>query len=149
MTARVSKHEERLAFQRLLDDRFPIGGLCATFFEQEGRLRPTGVEVATGRLLCVAVKRAKGGGWWHQVLTDPRRDVDEPVTAMVLWIGDLERHDVLPGLWAARIQSSGEARSLRIHADPDPPMRPTRRMRQAVTEAHRAEIPGAATPSTG
>lgn len=139
-----TRAEHHVAFQQLLDRSFPIGGLAATFVEEQNRLRPTGVEVVTGRVICSAVKRTRPGTWWHRVTIDPRHAVDEEATPLVVWIGDLQQHGGLPDLWEAPIDSSGSPEWLRINANPDRPWRPTKAMRQAVTDAHLGELPAPA-----
>lgn len=141
MTTKQAKFKEQLAFQEQLDARFPIGGLCATLVDDRGRLRPTGIELVTGRLVCSDAERDRAGKWWHQLVIDPRHDVEEQVTPLVVWVDALKRHAFAPELWEAQIRGHDTDERLRIHAQPDRPWRPTRAMRRAVTEAHPDEIP--------
>lgn len=129
------------AYQEMLDDLFPIGGLCVTFTEDGDRLRPTGVDVATGRLVCTNAKKDGRGRWWYEVLLDPRRTVDEDSNSLVLWVSTLTQHPSIPDLWEGKVHPADERYDrLRVLAEPEAPWRPTQEMRLAVTAVHGREI---------
>lgn len=133
---RSDEGPERTAFQTFLDDEFPAGAICALVSD---RGRPTDATdpLVTGRLLCAAVDRGPDGRWWHELIIDPRRAVEDDVEPTTVWVGPLTRHTGGSGLWEAEVRpASGNRMLLRLNADPPRPWRPTPRMRRAVTEAH-------------
>ena len=131
-------YEERCAFQAELDKQFPDGGVCAVLRQTDGRLQPAGLLVSTGRLFCSSARNdERTGRWQHEILIDSRLS-DIPVAEPVrVWVETLRPHPTAKGLWEAPIQTDPpESKLLRINTDLPSGMRPTRRMRQAVTRAH-------------
>ena len=131
-------YRERCSYQIELDERFPVGGICAVLRRKGHRLDPAGLIISTGRLLCSDARREDGNGTWqHQVLIDSRLS-DNPIADPVhVWIGPFTPHPEAKGLWEADIFGDpGESKVLRVNAEPPSDIRPTRRMRRAVTRAH-------------
>ena len=134
----VAAYEEQVTYQHELDRIFPFGGLCAGLYGDGDRLRPTTVEVLTGRLLCAKAQLGTGDVWWHLLLLDPRKTVEAETDPLKVLITRLVPHAEVPDLWEAPIlaPSSGRLEWLRVHAKPPSPWRPTRGMWSAVTLKH-------------
>jgi hypothetical protein len=141
-TTDESIYRERCAFQEELDQYFPTGGMCAVLREVEGRLQPAGVVVSTGRLFCSDARwDDEAGEWRHEVLIDSRLS-DIPIAEPVrVWVNSVRPHDSVKGLWEARVASdAGENLLLRVNTALRGTMRPTRRMRSAVTKAYESTL---------
>lgn len=141
-----SRREE---FQGFLDEKFPIGAMCAVIATDN--LLDSANPIATGRLLCSAVEDDEFGRPWYELVIDARGDtrpdaVREP-EPLRLWTRAPQQHRSNPNLWEAEVQTQKSAPSaLRLNADPPEPWRPTATMRKAVDEAYAAEwAPAAAT----
>lgn len=131
----------RAAFQEFLDDRFPIGAMCAVFNRTENHLDAT-ASVATGRLVSGAVERDDSGRWWHELVIDSRGSEMGEAEVVKLWVSVPELHGGGAGLWESEVRpGSGFDGILRLNADPPDPWRPTLQMRKEVTEAYAEHWP--------
>ena len=134
---------ERCSFQRKLDEVFPLGAMCAMLEDIDGRLQATGLLGTTGRLFCCdARRRSNTGPWEYQVLIDPRRSQKPAPECVRAWITGVIRNTAVQGLWEADVvDTSGDRhRLLRLNANPPAHLRPSKRMRTAVTKAHEATL---------
>ena len=132
---------ERVAFQEFLDDRFPIGAMCAVFSRTTSHLDAT-TSVATGRLVGGAVERDASGRWWHELVIDSRGSEMGEAEVVKLWVSEPEPHGGGADLWESEVRpGSGVDGILRLNADPPEPWRPTRQMRQEVTKAYAQQWP--------
>jgi len=132
---------KRAAFQEFLDDRFPIGAMCAVFSRTTSHLDAT-TSVATGRLVGGAVERDASGRWWHELVIDSRGSEMGEAEVVKLWVSEPEPHGGGADLWESEVRpGSGVDGILRLNADPPEPWRPTRQMRQEVTKAYAQQWP--------
>lgn len=132
---------KRAAFQEFLDERFPIGAMCAVFSRKNSHLDAT-ASVATGRLVGGAVDRDDRGRWWHELVIDSRgSEVDDP-EVVKLWVSMPKPHGGGADLWESEVRTGrGIDGILRLNADPPEPWRPTAQMRKEVTEAYAEHWP--------
>lgn len=131
-------YAERCSFQRSLDAAFPRGAMCATLGTVDGQLRGTDLIGSTGRLFCCDARRSPGAGSWeYEILIDPRRSNKPTDQEARLWIRGLRRNPAVDGLWEAEIVDDDEPqRLLRLNANPPAHLRPSKRVRTAVTRVH-------------
>jgi hypothetical protein len=127
---------ERVKFQTLLDELFPIGATCAVIRLGPGHL--DGVSpTTTGRLVCVDSEEDERKRWWYQVVIDPQGGVDLDADVVTLWIGRPQPLESVESLWQAEIRTDEiSAQILRLNAEPPSQSRPTPSMRAAVTDAY-------------
>jgi hypothetical protein len=144
---RVSKdtlYQKRCSFQQTLDDAFPKGAMCAVLETVDGHLVGTHrLMGSTGRLFCCgARKRSSTGMWEYEVLIDRRKSEKTEEEPIRVWITDIMPNSAVDGLWDADVvdESGDRRRLLRLNAEPPAPVRPSKRMRSAVTKAYETEL---------
>lgn len=87
----VARYNERVSFQRYLDELFPEGARIAVVDRSLGR--PTGIEMVVGRVFCAGVQ-VWDEDWIHDLLMDPRirasteEDPTDYVRPLRAWIVD-------------------------------------------------------------
>lgn len=138
-----SAYAERITFQRLLDDAFPHGAMCATLEYDGSRLRGTRLLGSAGRLFCSdARRRANSESWEHEILIDPRKSEKGESRPTRVWVTAVTRNPAVTDLWEADVVDvpGGERRLLRLNANPPAHLRPSRRTRTAVTRVHEATL---------
>ena len=135
-------YRARCEFQRMLDETFPQGAMCAVLEKVDGRLQAAFLLASTGRLFCSHAREAGPGIWEYEVLIDPRKTPNTGEDPVRLWIRGPLRQTTVAGLYQADGAGPlGQAdRIVRFNADPPAHIRPSRRMRAAVTEAHEQRL---------
>lgn len=134
---------KRAEFQRFLDNRFPIGAMCAILPRTKSHLDAT-ASVATGRLVSGAAERDARGRWWHELVIDSRGNQGGEAEVVALWVSVPQPLAGGASLWESEVRpDSGVAGILRLNADPPEPWRPTVKMREEVTEAYADHWPRA------
>lgn len=123
------------AFQEFLDERFPIGAMCAVLTRTRNHLDER-ASVATGRLVGGAVEQDDSGRWWHELVIDSRGSEVSEAQVVELWVSMPRRHGDGANLWESEVRTDGGEGILRLNADPPEPWRPTAQMRKEVTEAY-------------
>ena len=132
---------KRIAFQEFLDDRFPIGAMCAVF-RRKNRHLDAAASIATGRLVGGAVERDERGRWWHELIIDSRGSETGEVEVVKLWVSVPQPLGGGADLWESEVRTGGDVDdTLRLNADPPEPWRPTMQMRKEVTEAYAEHWP--------
>jgi len=136
----------RREFQEFLDERFPIGAMCAVITLGGGHLNST-TQIATGRLLCSGVEQDDGGQSWYQLTIDSSGSISDEPRVQRLWVTALRPQGSSDELWESEVRTDEATRCiLRLNSAPPEPWRPTSEMRDAVTQAYAAHWP--ATPGS-
>jgi hypothetical protein len=135
-------YRERCAFQRKLDETFPSGATCAVLEEVDGHLEVANVVISTGRLFCSDARATSSGSWEHQILIDPRRSARSQEQAIRVWVTGVIRESSAAHLFEADVASkpAGSLQLLRLNANPPDHVRPSKRMRSAVTKARESSL---------
>lgn len=123
------------AFQEFLDERFPIGAMCAVLTRTKSHLDET-ASVATGRLVGGAVEQDDSGRWWHELVIDSRGSEVGEAEIVKLWVSMPRPHGGGANLWESEVRTVSGEGILRLNAEPPEPWRPTVQMREEVTEAY-------------
>ncbi len=134
-----ARYHARCVFQRMLDEVFPRGAMCAVLEEVDGRLSANRLIGSTGRLLCSdARKKPNTGLWEYELLIDPRRAEQPTSEPFKVWISDVMPNTAVQGLWQADVLDDAGNRNqvLRLNANPPAHVRLSKRARAAVTRAY-------------
>lgn len=134
----------REQFQEFLDEKFPIGAMCAVITKDGGHLDAT-TEITTGRLLCSGVDQDESRQRWYELVIDSRGSIGGEPEVLKLWARAPRQHGGSGDLWESDVRTDTAARCiLRLNADPPQRWRPTLRMREAVTELYAEDLPSPA-----
>ena len=131
-------------FQEFLDEKFPIGAMCAVITLGGGHLDAT-TQIATGRLLCSGVEQDDSGRSWYQLTIDSSGSISDEPEVQRLWVTAPRQHGDSGVLWESDVRTDEATECiLRLNADPPEQWRPTSEMREAVTQAYAAHWPATA-----
>lgn len=131
----------RREFQEFLDENFPIGAMCAVITLGGGHM-DAATQIATGRLLCSNIEQDDSGRSWYQLTIDSTGSISDEPQVQRLWVTALRPHRSSVGLWESDVRTDDATKCvLRLNSAPPKPWRPTREMRDAVTEAYAAHWP--------
>ena len=136
----------RREFQEFLDEKFPIGAMCAVITLGGGHLDAT-TQIATGRLLCSGVEQDDSGRSWYQLTIDSSGSISDEPEVQRLWVSALRPHRSGGALWETEVRTDdGHKCTLRLNSSPPEQWRPTLQMREAVTQIYAAHWPATEEP---
>ena len=137
----IQDYNERVAFQQMLDERFPRGAFVTFVTDDGGRRIPEGVEMTVGRVFCSAAELVNNG-WIHTIVLDPTFSLDDPQKELQVEIYPITDVEEVDDLYEAETFTPELPLDevVRLHARPAGPRRVRPGQRDVCTERWESEL---------